>query len=67
MRHLTDVFEALELEYDPVNRKRVDGALKPLLGLEPTAHCPEVWAACKALADDERSALVPRLRDGLGI
>ena len=66
MRHLTDVFEALELEYDAANRKRLDAALRPLLGLGTEPHCPEVWAAYKALSDEERLSLVPGLRETLG-
>jgi hypothetical protein len=67
MRHLTGMFELLGLESDQTTRKRVDAALKPLLGLEPGAHCPEVWAAYKALSEDERDALVPGVRTALGL
>jgi hypothetical protein len=67
MRHLTGMFELLDLEYDAKNRKAVDAALKPLLGLDGSAHCPEVWAAYKALSDDEREALVPGVRTALGL
>lgn len=65
-RHLGWLFEALELEYDPANRRRVDVALKNVLGLDPATHCPEVWAAFKALTPDEQSAIVPALRESLG-
>jgi len=65
MRHLTDVFETLGLEYDAANRKRVDAALRPLLGMGSEQHCPEVWAAYKATPDDERAALIPQIAAAL--
>ena len=65
MRHLTGMFELLDLEYDAANRKLVDRALKPLLGLDESAHCPEVWAAYKALSDRDKDALVPGVRAAL--
>lgn len=67
MRHLEDVFVALGLEYDKPNRTRVDAALRPLLGMGPQQHCPEIWAAYKALSDSERAALVPQIAKALGL
>lgn len=65
-RHLGWLFEALELEYDKDNRRRVDVALHDVLGLDPDAHCPEVWAAFKALTEEEQLAIVPAVREVLG-
>lgn len=67
MRHLDGVFVALGLDYDQANRKRVDAALRPLLGMGAEQHCPEIWAAYKALSDDERAALVPQIATALGL
>jgi hypothetical protein len=66
MRHMTWLFEALDLPYDKAERKRVDAALRQELGIGEDAHCPEVWASVKALSDDERLALVPCLKERLG-
>jgi hypothetical protein len=33
----------------------------------PEKHCPEIWAAYKALSEMERAALVPGIRDALGL
>ncbi len=57
LRHMTDVFEALGLENDKANRKRVDLAIRDVLEMGPDAHCPEVWAAIKALTPEQRAAL----------
>jgi len=65
MRHMDWLFEALELESDTTNRRRVDTALRQVLAMPDDAHCPEIWAAVKVLSDDERAALVPRVRDAL--
>ena len=67
MRHMTWLFDALELSDDKANRRRLDTALRSVLATEVGAHCPEVWAAYKALPDDERVALVPDLREALGL
>ena len=61
MRHLDWLFEGLELESDRDNRRAVDSSLKRVIGLGADAHCPEVWAAVKALSEDERADLVPRV------
>ncbi len=67
MRHMDWLFDELELESDKVNRRRVDTALRAILGSAEDDHCPEVWAAYKSLADGERAALVPRVREALGL
>jgi len=64
-RHLHWLFEALELEYDAANRRRVDTALREVLGMPTEAHCPEVWSAIKALRLEEREALIPEVRQAL--
>jgi hypothetical protein len=61
MRHMAWLFDALDLENDKAERKRVDAALREVLATPADAHCPEVWAAIKALSDAERDALVPRV------
>lgn len=67
MRHMAWLIDALGLENDTSNRKRVDTAIREALGMEPDAvHCPEVWAAIKALSEDERLALAPRVAEILG-
>lgn len=60
-RHLGWLFDALELPYDTANRKAVDAALKEVLDVSETAHCPEVWAAVKALPEGEFEAMVPQV------
>jgi len=65
LRHMKDVFEALGLEYDKPNRKRVDAAVRQILSIPADEHCPEVWAAVKALPDDERTLLVGRIGESL--
>ena len=57
MRHMTWVFEALELPYEKGERVRVDRAIRRVLDTPEDARCPEVWAAIKALPEDERAAL----------
>jgi hypothetical protein len=57
MRHMTSLFDTLGLEYDKPNRRRVDGALREILGSRPDDHCPQVWAAIQALPEHERDAL----------
>lgn len=56
-RHLGELFETLGLEYDAANRRRVDDALRTILGVGEDGHCPEVWAALKALPDERRAEL----------
>jgi len=67
MRHMDWLFDALDLESDKDNRRRLDTALRSVLETDAAAHCPEVWAAYKSLSDDERTALVPQVREALGL
>ena len=67
MRHMDWLFDELGLESDKLNRRRVDTALRTVLGSAEDDHCPEVWAAYKALGDDDREALAPRVREALGL
>ena len=67
MRHMDWLLDALDLAHESGDKHRLDAALHTVLGLDAGAHCPEVWAAYKALSDDERVALVPPLREALGI
>lgn len=60
MRHMGWLLDALELESDGENRRRVDAALKHVFGKEG-AHCPEVWAAIKEIPEGERIDLVARV------
>jgi len=62
-RHMGPLFEELGLPYEKDERRRVDDALRELFGLGGEAHCPEVWAAIKALSDDELDALPARVRE----
>lgn len=65
MRHMDWLFDELAIQSDKKNRARVHNALRSVLGLDPDAHCPETWAAIKALSDDERFELVPRVAEVL--
>ena len=60
-RHLTWLFETLDLDYDKANRARVDDAVREVLDLGADTHCPDIWAAIKALSEDEREALPERV------
>ncbi len=66
MRHMTWLFEALDLPYDKHHHKLVDGALREELQLPTEYHCPEVWESIKALTQDERDDLTSGLRERLG-
>jgi hypothetical protein len=55
-RHLTWLFEALDLPYEKKERKSVDSALRAILGLGAEVHCPELWAAYKALPEERQGA-----------
>lgn len=66
MRQMTWLFEALGMPSDRETRRQVDAALREVLALGSEPHCPEVWAAIKALPEDERATLAPRVRDALG-
>ena len=60
-RQLHPLFDTLGLEYDQTNRRRVDAAIREMLGLSEQAHCPEVWAAIMALPADSLVALPSRV------
>ena len=62
MRHMDWLFEALDLTSDKVGRRRVDSAIRDVLGLGDEAHCPEIWSALKSLTDDERAGLPDLIR-----
>jgi len=66
MRQMHWLFEALDLEYDEANRRRVDEAIRAELGIDEGMHCPEVWAAIKALDEDAQLDLAPAIRGRLG-
>ena len=57
MRQMQWLFETLALPYDKDNRKRLDRAIRAELSLPDEYHCPEVWAAIKALSEDERATM----------
>ena len=42
-RHLTGLFELLDMTYDTSNRAVVHEALLEALRLPKDAHCPQVW------------------------
>jgi hypothetical protein len=56
-RHMGWLFEALELPYEKDERRKVDTALREVLGTPDGAHCPEVWDEIKALSDEQRAGL----------
>lgn len=62
MRQMHWLFEALDLDYDKKNRQRMDLAIRRALDLGDDLHCPEVWAAIKALPEDEKAGLVGVVR-----
>ncbi len=66
MRHMTWLFEALELPYDKEHRKLLDSTLRSELELPGEWHCPEVWAHIKTLTEDERADLAAGLQQRLG-
>ena len=57
LRQMHSLFDTIGLEYDKPNRKRVDAAIREILGTPAEAHCPEVWAAIKSLPQYDRDAL----------
>jgi hypothetical protein len=65
MRHMDWLLEALDLPNDKGERKRVDMAIRRALELPEGVHCPEVWAAIKALSDEQRAGLPPLVREVL--
>ncbi len=46
-RHLTGLFDRLDLPYEKAHRDAVHEALVVVLHLPDDAHCPEVWKALK--------------------
>lgn len=60
-RHLHTLFEELDLDYDAANRRLVDKAIRGILEIPPEAHCPEVWAAIKAMPVEDRDELPARV------
>jgi hypothetical protein len=46
-RHLTGLFERLDLTYDKPNRAAVHEALLEALRMPDDAHCPQVWQSLK--------------------
>jgi hypothetical protein len=46
-RHLTGLFDVLDMTYDKQNRAVVHEALIVVLRLPDGARCPEVWQALK--------------------
>jgi hypothetical protein len=62
-RHLESLFDTLGLSYDKENRARVDTAIREILDIGAEMHCPEVWAAIKALTPEDRDALPARVAE----
>lgn len=60
-RHLSWLFDALGLAETPENSRRLDEALRGVLGLPETATCPEVWAEVKQIDGDGWAELEPDL------
>jgi len=56
-RHMGWLFAALDMPYEKAERKRVDTALRVVLGMPDGAHCPEINAALKSLSDEQRAGL----------
>lgn len=65
MRHMDWLFDELAIPSDKKNRARMDAALRTTLGFGDDAHCPEIWASIKALSEEERFELVPRVAEVL--
>jgi len=66
MRHMDWLFDALGISSDKSSRRAVDGALREILAMPDDAHCPEIWAAIKAMSPLDRDELVPEVADRLG-
>ncbi len=65
--HLKGIFEEAGVEVTPGNRKRIDQAIRRLVGTADQ-HCPETWKQLKTqvLADDnKRHEFAARLRDAI--
>jgi len=65
MRHMGWLFDALALDNDRDNRRRVDAAIRTALKIGPDAHCPEVWAAIKSMPEADRVSIVGDVRRAL--
>ena len=59
---MTWLFEALDLPYEKEQRRLLDAGIRDVLALPSESHCPEVWAAIKALSEDERADLIVQLQ-----
>lgn len=57
LRHLRAEIEASGRTYDAGARARVDEIVRAFVDAAPTARCPEVWAAVKALDPERRAEL----------
>ena len=64
-RHLRPLFDSLGLDYDAQSRKRVDAAIRGILGLSGDAKCPQIWSALKALPAEEFESLASRVSESL--
>ena len=64
-RHLRPLFDTLGLEYEAQSRKRVDAAIRRILGLSEDAKCPQIWSALKALPPEEFESLASRVSESL--
>ncbi len=65
MRHMDWLFDELAIPSDKKNRGRVDKALRSVFGMREDAHCPEIWAAIKAMSDEGRTELIGQVGDAL--
>jgi hypothetical protein len=52
IRHLSDVFETLEIEDNKDNRKAMDKSIRRILKIDKP--CPEVWKKLKTILADEK-------------
>ena len=66
MRHMGWLFQEIELPDGTSERRMVDRAIRDVLGLPEEAHCPQVWAAIKALDDSGRARLASGVAGRLG-
>ena len=64
-RHLRPLFDTLGLEYEKQSRKRVDAAIRQILGLSGDATCPQIWAALKALPPEDFESLASRVSESV--
>jgi hypothetical protein len=62
MRHMGWLIEQLGLPDDKLGRRELDRALRSALDVPDSAHCPEVWAAVKALDDVGWADVMPDLQ-----